>query len=153
MAFYSVSNSITASLLGKESLAADTNTRAISFAASVADTTTYDLVASAVVSGTGTVTIDAGDVATPYGSKGFASVHGILVSVVSGTVEVKQAATSNPLTGCPVFASNTTLGPGFYFFQLGSGATVSGTARNIEFVGTAANATVAVYGVEGSVLP
>ena len=150
---YSITNRITANILSTKTLAADTNTRTIQFVDELVDDATYDMVASKAVTGTGTVTIDAGAMATPYGDKGFEEVFGILISVTSGTLQVKQAAATNPLTECPVFAADTTLGPGFYFLQLNASAIISATSRNIEVIGTAVNATVLLYGIEGSVQP
>jgi hypothetical protein len=151
--YYNITNRITANILSTKTVAADTNTRTMQFVDELVDNTTYDMVASKAVTGTGTVTVDAGAIATPYGIKGFLGVYGILISVTSGTLQVKQAATTNPLGGCPVFATDTTLGPGFYFFKHKNGVLVTETSRNIEVIGTAVNATVLLFGIEGSVQP
>ena len=151
MSFYTVLNNLTASIVNAKAVAADTNTRSFTVSESVTDSTTYDLVASKAFKGTGSVVVDTALMETPYGNKAFASVHGIAVSVVSGSVEVVQPATLVPLTGAPSFAASTTLGPGMYYLSADP-ATVSATARNIEFNATAANFTVVVFGVEGVVI-
>ena len=148
MSFYTVSNKLTASIVNAKAVSVDTNTRSFSVAEAMTDSTTYDLVASKTFNGTGNVVVDTALMATPYGYKGFATVHGIAISVVSGSVEVVQPATSVPLTGAPSFAASTTLGPGMYYLSA-SPATVTESVRNIEFNATAANFTVVVFGVEG----
>jgi len=148
MSFYIVSNKLTASIVNAKAVSVDTNTRSFSVAEAMTDSTTYDLVASKTFNGTGNVVVDTALMATPYGYKGFATVHGIAISVVSGSVEFVQPASTNSLTGAPSLAASSILGPGMYYLSA-SPATVSASARNIEFNATAANFTVVVFGVEG----
>lgn len=148
MSYYTVSNKLTASIVNAKAVAADTNTRSFSVLETMTDDSTYDLVASKAFTGTGSFAVDTSSMETPYGTKSFATVSGIAVSVDSGSVEFVQPATLDPLTGAPSFAASTTLGPGLYYLSTAPAA-VSYTSRNIEFNATGANFTVAVFGVEG----